>query len=640
MKKKIGIVMLILGLFSLVMPVKANESLKMMELASKKSFLVDATTGKYRVELKVPGQDGTNEHDEVILMVDGSYSLDEEWPQMKNAIIEIGKSVLNGNGNTQLTLMAFGMGDNEVLTHVTNVDDLASKLGVLPGTLLYGRSSTNCEAGFTGVMEYINNHDETLNDAYVVYISDGNINTDETTHNFYNWRENSWLRWPPKIIIEENIYSEIVNIKNGGNPSEAFTKIYGNLENLEDAMASTMDEKNAWADLVWDSVYEEAGLDKTKAYPVSDVERAFVKYDKTHGTYIQDLFYYALVGRSYPNRGTRTPAAGTKLAEMDKVKALYMIDYDGYTAWMDTGIKSEKSTFIKSNGISGLVTALDNVLVNLASTPYNDVVITDYMSKWVNLDLSSLKIVDDTKKQVIYTITDGWLIEEAKRPVKLNNPIIIDKVDPTDYVLGGKEVIGNTNGDIYRLKWYVKEGAMLRSENYHIEYNVYMDDKEQNFEYNKNYFTNGNTTISYKDENNNEQNEMIKVPTGILKNPSVGKMNFKKGSASHVAFLYVDSEGNIKYANKIDFDDNDTNVELPYKDGYTLVVFIKQSTSGMIWSSNQLEEETLNNVVAAIKKYDKAYKGHNAVAYGNGKHVLTYTKGNKKNTKTVTYEFN
>ena len=167
-----------------------------------------------------------------------------------------------------------------------------------------------------------------------------------------------------------------------------------------------------------------------------------------------------------------------------------------------------------------------------------------------------------------------------------------------------------------------------------------MDDKEQNFEYNKNYFTNGNTTISYKDENKNEQNEMIKVPTGILKNPSVGKMNFKKGSASHVAFLYVDSEGNIKYANKIDFDDNDTNVELPYKDGYTLVVFIKQSTSGMIWSSNQLEEETLNNVVAAIKKYDKAYKGHNEVAYGNGKHVLTYTKGNKKNTKTITYEFN
>ena len=193
MKKRSGIVLLLIGLFMLIMPVKANANLNNVELASKNAYLMDEDIGKYRVELKVPGQDGNNKHDEVILMVDGSYSLDNEWPQMKETIIEIGKTVLNGNGNTQLTLMAFGMGDNEVLTHVKDVKDLERSLGELPGTLLYGRSSTNCEAGFTGVMEYINNHDESLNDAYVVYISDGRINTDETPHNFYNWRNNSWL---------------------------------------------------------------------------------------------------------------------------------------------------------------------------------------------------------------------------------------------------------------------------------------------------------------------------------------------------------------------------------------------------------------------------------------------------------------
>ena len=70
-------------------------------------------------------------------MVDGSYSMGEEWPQMKETIIEIGKTILNGNGNTQLTLMAFGMGDNEVLTHVKGVNELEKSLGELPGTLLF-----------------------------------------------------------------------------------------------------------------------------------------------------------------------------------------------------------------------------------------------------------------------------------------------------------------------------------------------------------------------------------------------------------------------------------------------------------------------------------------------------------------------
>lgn len=639
MKKIAMMVCLLIGLFSLVMPVKAN-GIEGVELLSKSSYMENETLGKYKIELKVPGVDGDNRHDEVILMVDGSYSLDEEWPQMKKTIVEIGKTILNGNGNTQLTLMAFGMGDNEVLTHVKDVYDLEKQLGELPGTLLYGRSSTNCEAGFTGVMEYIDNHDETLNNVYVVYISDGRINTDETPHNFYNWRNNSWLRYTPSTIIGANLENEIYHIMNGGTASTAFTTVFGNVDNLMDILTkSTDEEKNKWADMAWDLVYEAAGLEKGTAYPVSDVERAFVSYDKNNGTYLQDLFYYALIGRKYPNMTIRTQEAGTKLANMEQVNALYVVDYDNYSAWMDTGIKSDKANFIKADGISGLYKALENVLVDLSSTPFNDVVIEDYMSKWVNLDVDSFKIVDDTNGEIIYTINDGWLVSEDKRPVDRENPIIVENVIPVDYVNGGNDVIGNTNGDIYKVTWYVKDGAMLRSENYHLEYMVIMDVKENNFEYNKNYKTNGNTSVTYKDDVNNIVKEEISVPVGMKKNPSSGKFSFSKGSASHIAFLYVDAYGNVNYSHKIDFGNKDTSVKLPYKDGYVLAVFVKQAKSGMIWTSNQVSGDVMEKIILSIKKNDKAYKGHDAIAYGNGNHILTYTNGNKKKLHTVVYNF-
>lgn len=641
MKKRIITLIALIGILASVfaIPVYANENKGMADLASKKSFILNETENTYTVKLKVPGGDGNNKHDEVILMVDGSYSMDEEWPAMKEAIIEIGKTVLNGNGNTQLTLMAFGMGDNEVLTHVKDVNDLKSYLGELPGTLLYGRSSTNCEAGFTGVMEYIENHDETLNETHVIFISDGRINTDETPHNFYNWKQNTWLRYSVKNIIDWNLESECYHIANGGNPSHAFKTVFGENVDPEEVLKTATDEqKEAWADLAWETVYKEAGLDKNTEYPVSTVERAFVSYDKQNNTYNQDLFYYALIGRKYPNSYTRTPLAGDELAKLEKVKSLYMVDYDSYSAWMDTGIKSSKKEFVQSNGITGLVEALSNVLTDLSTTPYNDVVVTDYMSKWVNIDLDSIKIVDDTKEKVIYTITEGWQIEE-NRPTKEENPVKIELIEKENYAEGGLDVQGNINGDIYKLTWHVKDGALLRSENYHLEYVVKMDTKEQNFEYNKDYNLNGTTTINYKNENNEDVTENIKVPTGKANYPSTGTVTFKKGTASHIVYLYIDQNNNIEYANKIDFSSKDTKANLPYKEGKVLVVFIKQAKSGIIWTSNQVSDETLDKIVTAIKKYDKAYKGHDAVAYGNGVHELSYKNGNKNKIKTVSYNF-
>lgn len=490
------------------------------QLGKKSAELLDRENNRYEVKIEVPGKDGDNRHDEVILMVDGSYSLDQEWPEMKKAINKIGETVLDGKGVTQLTLMAFGMGDNEVLVHAKTADELAAALGELPGNLLYGRSSTNCEAGFTGVAEYIANHDDTLKDAHVIYISDGRINTDETPRAF----DANWKTWATKFGALTVAYSAFEEpFYYAENLPEAFKTVFGNrfdgltkdeiLTKAFEEGAVTEEEFYAYTEQIWTDVYAYSGLTRGNEYPVSDVERAFVKYDKEKGTYIQDAFYYTTYKSSYvtyPNATARTKAAAEELAAMDKVKSMYVVDYDAYSSWMDTGITNEKSTFVQSNGIADLCNALTEALVNLSKTPFNDVVVTDYMSKWVNYD-ANLKIIDDNSGETIWTEADGWLIDEG-RPTAKETPVKVELVDAADYVNGGNDVVGNTSGDIYKLTWYVKDGALLRSDNYTLTYEVTVDTEEDGFVYFTDYPANGNTDLTYKDENDEEHTNPIKVP--------------------------------------------------------------------------------------------------------------------------------
>jgi len=113
------------------------------------------------------------------------------------------------------------------------------------------------------------------------------------------------------------------------------------------------------------------------------------------------------------------------------------------------------------------------------------------------------------------------------------------------------------------------------------------------------------------------------------------EFHFQKGQASHICFLYVNREtGEIIYDHKIDFNDNDTYAVIPAKEGYISVVFVKQAQSGMVWAAEELDEDTVDAIVASVKKNDKSYKGHDAVCFGGGEHVLEF----KKN-KFVTYTF-
>ena len=504
-----------------VMPIRADATNK--SIANKTSTAVDEN-GRFKVKIQVPGEDGREYHDEVIIMVDGSYSTDDDWYTTRNAILEIGKTVLEGSGNNLLTVMTFGMGDNVVLKHVKSVSELDATLTQLPGGLLYGRSSTNCEAGFTGIAEYIGNHDQTLNEAHIVYITDGEINTDETEYVFYNWTQNTWLKKDKLTLVKWSICEECAAYASGDTIlSNAYVKVFGDTIYTPDEVLTdgVISEENAmaWANEVWANVYEYSGMNPESAYTVSDAERAFVKYDKDKGTHIEEMFYYALWGRSYPNRATRTPAAALSLAANQKVAHLYMVDSNKATSWMSSLVSSaENVSFYEAGSVSNLLTALKGVITNLAYTPYNDVVVTDYMSKWVNLDTTTIKIVDNKADATIWTSTDGWLISE-NRPTFKETPVIVEEVTHDEYAQGGSNVFGNENGTIYKLTWYVKDGAMLRNNNYSLIYEVDVDTEENGFKYNTNYPANGNTTIDYIEKNGDEINEItedISVPDVIV----------------------------------------------------------------------------------------------------------------------------
>ena len=609
--------------------------------AAKSAELLDRENNRYEVEIQVPGEDGKKIHDEVILMVDGSYSMDNEWPAMKEAINTIGRTVLNGSGNTQLTLMAFGMGDNEVLVHVKDADELAAALGELPGNLLYGRSSTNCEAGFTGVAEYIANHDETLNEVQVIFISDGNLNTDETPRAFdANWQ--TWTKFGA-LTVAQMVFEETVLY--GENLPAAFTTVFGDRfdgaakeETLDRAFGGEATDKEfiAFAEQLWTDVYAYSGLTRGEEYPVSDAERAFVKYDKKNGTYIQDLFYYTTYKSAYVtynDRWTRTPAAADALAAMDEVAAMYVVDYDGYTAWMDTGITNEKSTFIQSNGIAGLCEALQDALTELSKTPFNDVVVTDYMSKWVNLDASTLKIVNNATGETIWSDADGWLINE-NRPTAQEVPVVVELVDPADYAAGGEAVIGNETADIYKLTWYVKDGAMLRSDTYSLKYEVTVDIAEEGFQYDTDLPANGNTDLHYKDENGEDKSKEIIVPDVDAPKPKQPTVSFNNGDASNISFMLIDrGTGEVEFLYKVDIE-NQTSFDIPLEAGKISAVFVKQSTSGMFWTSEEVDEATRNAVIECLENNNPSYKGYNAFAFGDGAFDLEFKTG-----KFVTYTF-
>ena len=538
---------------------------------------------KYGITVTVPGGDVENVHDEVIVMVDGSYSMDEEWEDMKKAIVAIGESVLDGTGATQLTLMSFGISPNVVLEHVKTVEELERTLPSKPGGLLYGRSATNCDGAFEGIENYLDMHDKTLKDAFVIFLSDGGANL--------NSEKVDWITVAGKISAKNALavqQDEFNNVALGNAViSEASKTVYGDdLDNMLakwkfmfdsetvlaalDGQMATLDpsseeyanvkaefdallaesgeaynyvlnkfketdesgKTNAqkWVVEVYRDFYEFRGLTEGEKYPVYVAEYAYVDYQKENNYRLYNTFYYvlSLSGIAHDNvDGVKGYYAGQQAAicaTNEKISDMYIVRYgkDHRSGWM-TNV--EGTTFVQSDSVSTLTQALAETLKELSKTPYNDVVITDYMSKWVNLLPETIKVVDkhgnvvaefdaenSTKNEngeytsYVYKWTGDALCAEKA-------PIVLDLIDPENYAAGGPDVEGNDSGVIYRITWNLKDGPLYRYDAYSLKYDVTVDYDETGFEFEKDLPANGNTDLEYTDDEDFTVKVKIRVPT-------------------------------------------------------------------------------------------------------------------------------
>ena len=651
----------------------------------KTAKVADRESNLYDIKLTVPGADVDKTHDEVIIMVDGSYSGDSEWPAMKKGLTAIAEAVLDGKGNTQVTVMTFGMSPNIVdgMEHIITADQMTKRLPDLPGGLLRGVSSTNCEASFLGIQDYIENHDSDLRNAYVLYISDGGVNMDTTPMDWTVGVEKVKASAIAQIMLSElelvaydmvemspeseDTYSDeemvlidayiaaveayaeadeakaeaekdLADLKAEANEEvaaleedkaaaeeeladlqqdladaetelgelkaeeevdeEAVADLETEIEEIkagivtkEDEIAAIEDEievaeaalaeteypalieaaeaalqeavnaasaakdaadealapvsamvkgtdaetgkakAHVWLMNLLKNVYEVGGMTVGEKYSINDVEVAYLDYcDENPDCYNSGIFYNVLASTGYGKDkydgvyGTYAAAAAAEVAAMEEVAGMYMVRYktDYRSDWM-TDI--EGTEFVQSKDISTLVSALEDTLSKLAKTPYNDVSVVDYMSEWVNLLPETVKIVDNQTGDVIAEldeknsdIENGVYVYDwtGEALCAEKAPIVLELVDPADYADGGEDVVGNTEGDIWKITWNLKDGPLYRSDNYSLTYQVTVDTAEDDFEYDTWYPANGNTTVEYTDEEGEETVVDVEVPDVIV----------------------------------------------------------------------------------------------------------------------------
>lgn len=144
-------------------------------------------------------------------------------------------------------------------------------------------------------------------------------------------------------------------------------------------------------------------------------------------------------------------------------------------------VKAQNAYFYSSSSMSAISEALKEIVPDILVTPHTNVKITDYMSKWVTLDLDSIRIYKDDVCICKYnydektgTGTHEWLIADEDKPTE-KIPITVTIVKATDYSLGGNDVIGNKSGDIYKIIWQVKDDTLLVSDHYSLVYKTNLD---------------------------------------------------------------------------------------------------------------------------------------------------------------------
>ncbi len=497
-------------------------------IGNKTTEEINPKDNSYEVKIEVPGT-GDGLHDEVILMIDGTVSYNNNvpaWEATKKAILGVAETVLDGTERTQLTLLSFGMSDNVFATGITDIDELAAMLPEDSFGLLYGVSASNFESSFSGIEEYIQLHNSELNDVRVVCISNGGLNYCDIPMAFDNRDTYFWMT-DKEFVNNALNYSLLYELNSESENTDALFEVFGT---LEAAQAAYADYKNgvkveefqaqviAWHKAVFDEVYEAAGMVPGVSYPVSDVEHAFLDYDNANGTFTTYLPLVPLLNNYTKNVASealmkeRTIAAAEKVAAMDIVSEMYVVQHgsDRRADWMQ---KIAGSNYFHYNSLDALLDNMESFKEELAVTNYKNIVVTDYMSKWVNLDTDTVRVMNDTTGETVWSAEKGWLVAEEARPTTQETPVIIEKISPVDYDDGGEDVVGNESGDIYKLTWYVKDDALLRIDTYSLRYIVTVDTQEPGFKPGTNYPANGDTSVTYEDENGKPTGNEIKVPT-------------------------------------------------------------------------------------------------------------------------------
>lgn len=114
-----------------------------------------------------------------------------------------------------------------------------------------------------------------------------------------------------------------------------------------------------------------------------------------------------------------------------------------------------------------------------------------------------------------------------------------------------------------------------------------------------------------------------------------GDVSFQRGAVSDISYMYIDKETDeVDFAGKVYTGTRTTSAPIITDDSCVSVMFMNYSKSGMLWFSEEVDEETVEAAVRCLKKNNRSYRDHDEVVFGDGDYKLNY----KKN-KSVTYSF-
>ncbi len=491
--------------------------------------------GEYEISLSVPGAFKTDRYNEFIVMVDASLSQSSNFGALKSMLIGLAEQVLSSDSSMRFTLMGFGVGPRRAGSFYS-VEQLRNYLKTATqDDLLQERSATNCEVGFEFVNDYISKNDR-LKKTVVVYTSDGAANLDEELLVWANWEDTAafdyFRSYTKDQIIDYFVGTELEHIYAGHAPLPVTAELFpqeciaielaalqGSGSAAHQAAITALKEKmdadgSAYVTAVLRAIFAESDVSLNVAQSSSDVEKYFQTYfrtyvgkdDSSYGSYM-DLFYVILGdtgSTKLTDRYTRAAAASAKLMANSKVVSLYHVGYSGASnTWMNPEkgyfADTSKLKYVFNTSFTSVTEDLKSMANEMIVTAYEDVTVTDPMSKWVTLDESSIRIVEQDTETVLWQ-NGQWLTSVQ---LTADFPISV-----------------STNTDGHReITWKIKDGYLLYTDRYELRYIVNVDETADGFEWGEEYPANDKTIVTYTDEDGNPQEKEIVVPNVMEEAP-------------------------------------------------------------------------------------------------------------------------